>query len=109
MARKKATEQAATAKTVVKKAAEKKAAEKKAAEKKAAEKKTVKSEIFVDAENAGFRAGDVYNALHDNDGAKSVKELVKLTGKTEVEVLLGIGWLLKEGKLKGEDGKVVLA
>ena len=82
MARKKATEQAATAKTVVKKA--------------------------VDAENAGFRAGDVYNALHDNDGAKSVKELVKLTGKTEVEVLLGIGWLLKEGKLKGEDGKVVL-
>lgn len=94
MARKKATEQAATAKTVVKKAAV---------------KKTVKSEIFVDAENAGFRAGDVYNALHDNDGAKSVKELVKLTGKTEVEVLLGIGWLLKEGKLKGEDGKVVLA
>mgnify|MGYP002658054888 FL=1 len=100
MARKKATEQAATAKTVVKKAAVKKAA---------TEKKTVKSEIFVDAENAGFRAGDVYNALHDNDGAKSVKELVKLTGKTEVEVLLGIGWLLKEGKLKGEDGKVVLA
>lgn len=94
MARKKAIEQAATAKTVVKKAAE---------------KKTVKSEIFVDAENAGFRAGDVYNALHDNEGAKSVKELVKLTGKTEVEVLLGIGWLLKEGKLKGEDGKVVLA
>lgn len=94
MARKKATEQAATAKTVVKMAAE---------------KKTVKSEIFVDAENAGFRAGDVYNALHDNEGAKSVKELVKLTGKTEVEVLLGIGWLLKEGKLKGEDGKVVLA
>lgn len=95
MARKKATEQAATAKTVVKKAA--------------TEKKIVKSEIFVDAENAGFRAGDVYNALHDNDGARSVKELVKLTGKTEVEVLLGIGWLLKEGKLKGEDGKVVLA
>lgn len=95
MARKKATEQAATAKTVVKKAA--------------TEKKIVKSEIFVDAENAGFRAGDVYNALHDNNGARSVKELVKLTGKTEVEVLLGIGWLLKEGKLKGEDGKVVLA
>lgn len=95
MARKKATEQAATAKTVVKKAA--------------TEKKIVKSEIFVDAENAGFRAGDVYNALHDNDGARSVKELVKLTGKTEVEVLLGIGWLLKEGKLKSEDGKVVLA
>lgn len=94
MARKKATEQATATKAVVKKAAEKKVA---------------KNEVFVDAENAGFRAGDVYNALHDNEGAKSVKELVKLTGKTEVEVLLGIGWLLKEGKLKGEDGKVVLA
>ncbi len=94
MARKKATEGAVAAKATVKKTAEKKVA---------------KSEVLVDAENAGFRAGDVYNALHDNEGAKSVKELVKLTGKTEVEVLLGIGWLLKEGKLKGEDGKVVLA
>ncbi len=95
MARKKATEVAAATKAAVKKTAEKKV--------------TKKEEILVDAENAGFRAGDVYNALHDNEGAKSVKELVKLTGKTEVEVLLGIGWLLKEGKLKGEDGKVVLA
>ncbi len=95
MVRKKATEQATAIKAVVKKAAEKKVVK--------------KDEVLVDAENAGFRAGDVYNALHDNEGAKSVKELVKLTGKTDVEVLLGIGWLLKEGKLKGEDGKVVLA
>ncbi len=95
MVRKKATEQATATKAVVKKTAEKKVVK--------------KDEVLVDAENAGFRAGDVYNALHDNEGAKSVKELVKLTGKTEVEVLLGIGWLLKEGKLKGEDGKVVLA
>ncbi len=95
MVRKKATEQATATKAVVKKAAEKKVVK--------------KDEVLVDAENAGFRAGDVYNALHDNEGAKSVKELVKLTGKTDVEVLLGIGWLLKEGKLKGEDGKVVLA
>jgi len=95
MARKKTTEEATATKTVVRKTAEKKVVK--------------KDEVLVDAENAGFRAGDVYNALHDNEGAKSVKELVKLTGKTEVEVLLGIGWLLKEGKLKGEDGKVVLA
>ncbi len=95
MVRKKATEPTTATKAVVKKTAEKKVVK--------------KDEILVDAENAGFRAGDVYNALHDNEGAKSVKELVKLTGKTEVEVLLGIGWLLKEGKLKGEDGKVVLA
>jgi len=93
-----------------KKATEATAAPKAAARKTTAEKKVVaKKEIFVDADNAGFRAGDVYNALHDNEGAKSVEELEKLTGKTEVEVLLGIGWLLKEGKLKGEGGKVVLA
>lgn len=96
MARKKATEEKAAVKAV---------APKKTTEKKASKKE----EIFVDAENTGFRAGDVYNALHDNEGAKSVAELVKLTGKTTVEVLLGIGWLLKEGKLKGEGGKVVLA
>lgn len=95
MPRKKATEATAATKVAAKKATEKKV--------------VAKKEIFVDADNAGFRAGDVYNALHDNEGAKSVEELEKLTGKTEVEVLLGIGWLLKEGKLKGEGGKVVLA
>lgn len=71
--------------------------------------KAAKKTIFVDAENAGFRAGDVYQALYAAGGSKSVEELEKLTGKTEVEVLLGIGWLLKEGKVKGDGGKVVLA
>lgn len=84
-----------------------KATPKKAATKKAAASK--KEAIFVDAVNAGFRAGDVYEALHAAGEAKTVEELVKLTGKSEVEVLLGIGWLLKEGKLKGDGGKVVLA
>ena len=95
MPRKKSTVATAAPEAVVKKTTEK--------------KEVAKKEIFVDADNAGFRAGDVYNALHDNEGAKSVEELEKLTGKTEVEVLLGIGWLLKEGKLKGDGGKVVLA
>ena len=72
-------------------------------------KTAVKKTIFVDAENAGFRAGDVYQALYAAGASKSVEELEKLTGKTEVEVLLGIGWLLKEGKVKGDGGKVVLA
>ncbi len=71
--------------------------------------KVAKKTIFVDAENAGFRAGDVYQALYAAGASKSVEELEKLTGKTEVEVLLGIGWLLKEGKVKGDGGKVVLA
>lgn len=100
MPRKKATEAAAP-----------KAAAKKATEKKAVKtvKAAAKKEIFVDAENAGFRAGDVYQALYAAGEAKSVEELEALTGKNEVEVLLGIGWLLKEGKVKGAEGKVVLA
>lgn len=67
------------------------------------------AEILVDAENAGFRAGDVYQALSAAGTAQSVSELCKATNKTETEILLGIGWLLKEGKIKGEEGKVVLA
>lgn len=90
----------------------------KVAAKKTTEKKAVKAtkvaapkkeEIFVDAENAGFRAGDVYQALYAAGEAKTVEELAQLTGKTNTEVLVGIGWLLKELKVKGEDGKVVLA
>lgn len=100
MVERKATKSAA-AKTTAK------ATPKKAATTKAAASK--KEAIFVDAVNAGFRAGDVYEALHAAGEAKTVEELVKLTGKSEVEVLLGIGWLLKEGKLKGDGGKVVLA
>ena len=100
MVERKATKSAA-AKTTAK------ATPKKAATKKAAASK--KEAIFVDAVNAGFRAGDVYEALHAAGEAKTVEELVKLTGRSEVEVLLGIGWLLKEGKLKGDGGKVVLA
>ena len=101
MVERKATKSAAA------KATPKKAATKKVATKKVAASK--KEAIFVDAVNAGFRAGDVYEALHTAGEAKTVEELVKLTGKSEVEVLLGIGWLLKEGKVKGDAGKVVLA
>lgn len=92
-------------KTTSKAAATKATAAKKTTTRKSAKKATV----FVDAENAGFRAGDVYNALDAAGEALSVEDLVKATGKTEVEILLGIGWLLKEGKVKGAEGKVVLA
>lgn len=81
----------------------------KAAVKKTTTRRTAKAEVLVDAENAGFRAGDVYQALSAAGTSLSVAELVKNTGKTETEVLLGIGWLLKEGKVKGDAGKVVLA
>ncbi len=93
-----------------KKTTTKTAVAKTAAPKKTATKKTTKKAVlFVDADNAGFRAGDVYNALDAAGEAQSVEELAKNTGKTETEILLGIGWLLKEGKVKGAEGKVVLA
>lgn len=110
MTTKKATTAEVAPKATAKKATAKKATEKKATEKKSAKTTTAKAaEIFVDAENAGFRAGDVYQALYAAGEAKTVSELAKLTGKTDTEVLLGIGWLLKEGKVKGDAGKVVLA
>lgn len=96
-------------KKATKKATAVKATAKKTTEKKATKTAAKKAQIFVDAENAGFRAGDVYQALYAAGEAKSVEELESLTGKSEVEVLLGIGWLLKEGKVKGDAGKVVLA
>ena len=97
-------------KTTSKAAATKATATKTTAAKKTTVKKTTKkATVFVDADNAGFRAGDVYNALAAAGEAQSVEELDKTTGKTEPEILLGIGWLLKEGKVKGAEGKVVLA
>ena len=97
-------------KTTSKAAATKATATKTTAAKKTTVKKTTKkATVFVDADNAGFRAGDVYNALAAAGEAQRVEELVKTTGKTETEILLGIGWLLKEGKVKGAEGKVVLA
>ena len=100
MTEKKATTKAAATKTTAAKTTKKATTTKKTA---------AKANVLVDAENAGFRAGDVYQALSAAGTALSVAELVKATAKTEVEVLLGIGWLLKEGKVKGDNGNVVLA
>ncbi len=95
-------------KKATKKAAEPKAAEKKAAApKKAAAKKVV--EVVINAENVGFKAGDVYQTLFAAEKALSVKEIAKQAKITEAEALLGMGWLLKEGKIKGEDNLISLA
>ena len=99
MAEKKATTKAA-AKTT------KAAAEKKAAPRQAAAKKT---EVVINVENVGFKAGDVYQALFAAEKALSVKEIAKLAKITEAETLLGIGWLFKEGKIKEENNLITLA
>lgn len=92
-------------------AAKKAAAPKAAATPKAATKKaaTKKAEVAINGENVGFRAGDVYQALAAAGKALTVAEIAKQAGIQTEEAYLGIGWLLKEGKVKGEDAKVTLA
>ncbi len=100
MAEKKTTKKAA--------AAPAKAAEpKKATVKKAAAPK--KAALVVNAENAGFKAGDVYQALAAAEKALTVKEIAKAAKISEEETLLGLGWLFKEGKLAAADEKITLA
>ena len=102
--------------------AEKKATAKKATETKAAaEKKTTtvkkaaapkaaaKAVLAINAENAGFKAGDVYQALATAGKALTVKEIAKAAKISEEETLLGLGWLLKEGKLANDGEQVTLA
>lgn len=114
MAEKKTTKAAATEK--------KAAAPKKTATRKCAAKKTtapvaeapvvaeaVAPVLVINSENAGFRAGDVYQALAAEQKALTVAEIAKVANITELEVILGSGWLLKEGKIKGENGSIVLA
>ena len=103
MAEKKTTKKAAAPKAEEpKKATVKKAA----APKKAAEKKAT---LVVNAENAGFKAGDVYQALAAAEKALTVKEIAKAAKISEEETLLGLGWLFKEGKLAAADEKITLA
>ena len=93
-------------KTTTKAAAPKAAAEKKAPAKKAAAKKV---EVAINAENVGFKAGDVYQALAAAGKAISVAEIAKAAKITTEEAYLGIGWLFKEGKVKGEENLIALA
>lgn len=112
MAEKKTTKAAATEKkaaTAKKAAAPKAAAEKKAPAKKATTAKKAAPALVINSENAGFRAGDVYQALAAANKALTVAEIAKAAKITETEVILGAGWLLKEGKIVGENGAIVLA
>ena len=95
-------------KTTTKKAAATKAAEpKKETVKKAAAPK--KAAIVLNAENAGFKAGDVYQALAAAGKALTVKEIAKAAKISEEETLLGMGWLFKEGKIAEAEAKITLA
>ena len=98
MAEKKTT----TKETVAKKTT----AAKKTTCKKACATKAVAVEY--NAENVGFKAGDVYQALATAEKALTVKEIAKAAKISEEETLLGMGWLFKEGKITAAEGKVAL-
>lgn len=102
MAEKKATAKKATETKVV-------AAKKTTAKKAAAPKAAAKGVLAINAENVGFKAGDVYQALAAADKALTVKEIAKAAKISEEETLLGLGWLFKEGKLANDGEKVTLA
>lgn len=102
MTEKKATTKKTTAAKATTKTATKATAAKKTAVKKVAE-------VTINAESVGFRAGDVYQALANAQSALSVKEIAKVAGISEQEVLLGAGWLMKEGKINGDCDTISLA
>lgn len=105
MVEKKTTTKAAAKKTATKKAP--------AAKKAPVAKKTTTAKkdetVFLNAENAGFRAGDVYQALAAADHALSLSEVATAAKISTEDAILGIGWLLKEGKIKNEENNVALA
>ena len=71
---------------------------------------TAKAAVALNAENVGFKAGDVYQTLAAVGKALNVKEIAKAAKISEEETLLGLGWLLKEGKLVAtDDNKITLA
>lgn len=99
MVEKKVTEKKVAAKTTTKKTTTRRAT---------AAKKAVAT-FSINAETVGFKAGDVYQTLSVAEKALSVDEIAKAAKITKEETFLGMGWLLKEGKIKGEDNKFLLA
>ena len=77
--------------------------------KKAAPKAAAKKVVAINAENVGFKAGDVYQALAAAGKAMTIKEIAKAAKISEEETLLGLGWLFKEGKLANAEEKITLA
>lgn len=60
-------------------------------------------------EKVGSIAGQIWTALSENGNlnGKELKKVAKL--KTDKELCLGLGWLLREGKINvTEEGKEIL-
>ena len=92
-----------------KKVTKKETAAKATATKKACATKKATVAVAVTAENAGFKAGDIYQALAAEGKAMTTSEIAKAASISVEEVLLGAGWLFKEGKIVSVEDKVTLA
>lgn len=55
-------------------------------------------------ENIGSVAGAIWHYLEDNDET-TITKLTRELGETERTVLMGVGWLAREGKLDFERRK----
>ena len=53
-------------------------------------------------EKAGVIAGTIWNALNETEGMNA-KQLKKATKLVDKDLLLGLGWLLREDKVSVEE------
>lgn len=58
-------------------------------------------------EKAGEVAGEIWNALNEH-GDLTFTALKKVTKETNDNLYLGIGWLLREGKISNKTGRFYL-
>ena len=62
----------------------------------------------IDVDFVGFSAGDIYQVLNDAS-QKTIEEILQLSPITIEATLLGLGWLMKEGKLHFENNLISLS
>ena len=55
-------------------------------------------------DKAGEVAGEIWESLNQNEG-QDYKSLKKATKETDENLLLALGWLLREDKISSTDGK----
>ena len=55
-------------------------------------------------EKAGEVAGKVWNYLHENEN-QDLKTLKNAIGENDSDLFMAIGWLLRENKIVGDNGK----
>lgn len=54
-------------------------------------------------DKAGNVAGILWNTLSAAEAAMTFKQIKKITKLTEKDFLLGLGWLLREGKIEATE------